>query len=127
MATRSRPAPPEGAIDLESLVERGRYLVTAMACNDCHTPPRMGAAGPEPDITRMLSGHPQSLAMPPAPRLPKGPWLLVVGATNTAWAGPWGLSYTANLISDKETGPGSRSEEEFTTALRFGPESPGRE
>ena len=29
-------------------------------CNDCHTPLRMGPNGPEPDMTRMLSGHPEN-------------------------------------------------------------------
>ncbi len=101
-------------------VERGRYLVTAMACNDCHTPLKMGASGPEPDMSRMLSGHPQGLAMPPAPTLPPGPWLVAVAATNTAWAGPWGVSFPANLTPDKETGLGAWTEQEFTTALRSG-------
>ncbi len=32
-----------------------------MGCNDCHTPWRMGASGPEPDMTRMLSGHPETM------------------------------------------------------------------
>jgi hypothetical protein len=45
-------------------VERGRYLVTAIGCNDCHTPLKMTARGPEPDMARMLSGHPSSLEMP---------------------------------------------------------------
>jgi len=38
---------------------RGAYLVKIMGCNDCHTPWKMGANGPEPDMTRMLSGHPE--------------------------------------------------------------------
>src|SRR3954454_25267579 len=42
-------------------VERGRYLVTIIGCNDCHTPFKMGPNGPEPDMTRMLSGHPQNV------------------------------------------------------------------
>ena len=113
----SAPDSPPG--DAQA-VERGRYLVTAMGCNDCHTPFKMGARGPEPDLTRMLSGHPQSLAMPPAPQLPPGPWLIVASATNTAWAGPWGVSFTANLTPDKETGLGSWTEDEFATALRSG-------
>lgn len=112
-------APDSPAVDTKQ-VERGHYLVTAMACNDCHTPLKMGANGPEPDMSRMLSGHPQGLAMPPAPSLPPGPWLVVVAATNTAWAGPWGVSFTANLTPDKETGLGAWTEQEFTTALRSG-------
>ncbi len=110
------PAPPGEA----AKISHGRYLVTAMGCNDCHTPLKMGPGGPEPDMTRMLSGHPQSLVMPAAPQLPPGPWLMVASATNTAWAGPWGVSFTANLTPDKETGLGSWTEQEFVTALRSG-------
>jgi hypothetical protein len=49
-------------------VERGRYLVATIGCNDCHTPMKMTDHGPEPDMTRMLSGHPESLKMPQAPQ-----------------------------------------------------------
>lgn len=40
-------------------VERGKYLVAIMSCNDCHTPFKMGPNGPEPDMTRMLSAIPR--------------------------------------------------------------------
>ena len=43
-----------------------RYLVGAMGCNDCHTPWKLGPKGPEPDMTRALSGHPADFVMPPA-------------------------------------------------------------
>lgn len=100
--------------------ERGAYLTMIAGCNDCHTPFHMTENGPEPDMSRMLSGHPQQLEMPPAPELPAGPWLMVGGATNTAWAGPWGVSFTANLTPDAETGLGSWTEEEFIGAMRSG-------
>ena len=48
-------------------VERGKYLVTIMVCNDCHTPFKMGPKGPEPDMSRMLSGHPEGMKLPPPP------------------------------------------------------------
>lgn len=99
-------------------VERGQYLVTALACTDCHTPWVVGPQGPAPDETRLLSGHPEALVMPPAPRLAEGPWTTVVSGTNTAWAGPWGVSYTANLTPDEETGLGRWSEEQFLETLR---------
>jgi len=113
--------PPSAAqaADTKQL-ERGRYLVTLAACNDCHTPLKMGANGPEPDMSRMLSGHPESLAMPPAPQLPAGPWMTVVSATNTAWSGPWGTSYTANLTPDAETGLGRWTLKDFKETLRSG-------
>ena len=44
-------------------VKRGEYLVTAMGCNDCHTPFMMGPNGPEPDMSKMLSGHPQEIVI----------------------------------------------------------------
>ncbi|MFN8177454.1 MAG: diheme cytochrome c-553 [bacterium] len=98
-------------------VEHGRYLVTVGACNDCHTPWKMGAQGPEPDMTRMLSGQPAKEVPPPA-KLPDG-WMMLVSATNTEFVGPWGTSYAANLTPD-ETGLASVTEEMFVKALREG-------
>jgi mono/diheme cytochrome c family protein len=99
---------------------RGKYLVTVTGCNDCHTPLKMGANGPEPDLSRMLSGHPEALAMPRAPKLPEGPWLVTVSATNTAWSGPWGVSFTANLTPDADTGLGRWTLRNFVETLRTG-------
>jgi hypothetical protein len=98
-------------------VERGAYLVGMMGCNDCHTPWKMGAQGPEPDVTRALTGHPQDLVMPPPPPA-SGPWIWHGGATNTAFAGPWGVSFTANLTPDPETGLGKWTEEMFLATMR---------
>jgi hypothetical protein len=67
--------------------ERGRYLVSAAGCSDCHTPSKEGPNGPEPDMTRMLSGHPESLVIPPPPSFGAGPWLLAGSETGTAFAG----------------------------------------
>jgi cytochrome c553 len=103
-----------------SPVERGKYLVTAMGCNDCHTPWKLGEKGPEPDMSRMLSGHPEGMKLPPSPALPPGPWGITAALTMTAWSGPWGTSYTANLTPDQETGIGAWSEENFIQALRTG-------
>ncbi|HEY1251860.1 MAG TPA: diheme cytochrome c-553 [Thermoanaerobaculia bacterium] len=100
-------------------VERGKYLVIGMGCNDCHTPWRMGPNGPEQDMTRMLSGHPESLKMPPAPK-PSGPWSASIAAPFTAFAGPWGVSYAANLTPDQNTGIGIWTEDMFVKALRLG-------
>jgi hypothetical protein len=58
--------------------------------------------------------------MPPVPKLPAGPWLVVVSATNTAWAGPWGVSFTANLTPDGETGLGRWSARQFAETMRSG-------
>ena len=101
-------------------IARGKYMVTVCGCNDCHTPLKMGEAGPEPDMSRMLSGHPESLVMPPAPKLPPGPWGISAAATLTAWSGPWGVSFTANLTPDKETGLGKWTARTFTDTIRTG-------
>jgi mono/diheme cytochrome c family protein len=98
-------------------VDRGAYLVTMMGCNDCHTPWKMGAQGPEPDMTRALTGHPQDMVMPPAPAA-SGPWIWHGAATNTAFAGPWGVSFTANLTPDPETGLGKWTEDMFIATMR---------
>jgi hypothetical protein len=68
----------------------------------------------------LLSGHPEGLQMPPAPVLPEGPWLVTVAATNTAWSGPWGVSYTANLTPDVDTGLGAWTVRDFKATIRTG-------
>ena len=101
-------------------VARGKYLVTVGGCNDCHTPWKVGPTGPEPDMSRMLSGHPEQLAMAPAPKLPDGPWSFTVAGSMTAWSGPWGVSFTANLTPDPSTGLGKWTEKDFVDTIRTG-------
>lgn len=103
-----------------SPVELGGYLVKTMGCNDCHTPFKLGPKGPEPDMARALTGHPEAMRMPPPPALPPGPWLAVNAATNTAFAGPWGVSFAMNLTPDKETGLGDWTEEQFVQTMLTG-------
>lgn len=110
-ATPSSPAPAG--------VERGKYLVNAMGCADCHSPTKMGPNGPEPDETRLLSGHPETEKLPPPPA-PSGPWIASVAAVGTAWSGPWGISYTRNLTPDPETGLGQWTEQQFVDTIRNG-------
>jgi hypothetical protein len=100
--------------------KRGEYIVKGSGCSDCHTPMKMGPSGSEPDMIRLFSGHPQALVMPPAPKLPPGPWLTVASATFTAWSGPWGISFTSNLTPDKDTGLGSWKTETFINTIRSG-------
>jgi mono/diheme cytochrome c family protein len=104
----------------QKLIKRGLYLVTAVGCNDCHTPWKMGPKGPAPDMTRMLSGHPQDMAMPPMPLTAPGPWMGAFAATMTAWGGPWGVSFTRNLTPDKETGLGDWTAQNFIATMRTG-------
>jgi mono/diheme cytochrome c family protein len=117
------PQPPPPAVPAADVsAAHGKYLVDTHACHDCHTPWKMGAKGPEPDMTRLLSGHPASigaLKLPPA--FPKdSPWVMAAAGTNTAWAGPWGISYTMNLTPDQNTGIGIWTEKMFMDALRTG-------
>jgi len=112
-------APAPATQPTAAAVERGKYLVTILACNDCHTPFKLGANGPEPDMSRMLSGHPEFAKMPPAPAS-QGPWIWGGSATNTAFYGPWGVSFAMNLTPDVNTGMGIWTEEMFMKALRTG-------
>jgi mono/diheme cytochrome c family protein len=100
-------------------VARGQYLVGFGTCTDCHTPHKMGPHGPEPDMERFLSGHPEGAQLPPPPSLPPGPWVAVT-VGDTAWSGPWGISYSANLTPDRETGLGIWTEEMLLQAMRTG-------
>ena len=104
----------------DTRVERGKYIVMITGCHDCHTPLKIGPKGPEPDMLRMLSGHPEKLTMPAPPELPDGPWLWIGAATNTAFAGPWGITFATNLTPDENTGLGIWTEEMFVKALKTG-------
>lgn len=124
----TQPAPQPAADDdaaqaekrtEQQLVALGKHLVSTSGCHDCHTPFKLGENGPEPDMSRMLSGHPADLKLPPAPP-PSGPWIVSIAATNTAYAGPWGTSFTANLTPDVDTGLGSWSKETFIQTIRTG-------
>lgn len=106
-------------LDREAMVERGLYLVTVGGCHDCHTPWKLGENGPEPDLSRSLSGHPADLEVPEAPAA-SGPWTIAVAGTMTAWRGPWGTSFTANLTPDDETGLGTWDAETFKATIRNG-------
>jgi hypothetical protein len=106
----------------QSPVERGKYLVMAGGCNDCHTPKIMTAAGPVPDTTRLLAGHTAglSLAEIPAGIFGPGKWGALTNMDLTAWAGPWGVSFAYNLTPDMQTGIGGWPEEMFIKTLRTG-------
>lgn len=110
---------PVSAQETGARVERGAYLVKVMGCNDCHTPFKMGPSGPEPDMERALTGHPEQIGpLPPAKT--EGPWIWAGSPTNTAFSGPWGISYARNLTPDQNTGLGIWTEDMFVTAIRTG-------
>ena len=113
---------PKGKAGNAAQIARGKYLVDIMGCHDCHTPMKMGPKGPEWDMTRALSGHPEEAVLPPAPALPPGPWVATISGTFTAFSGPFGTSFTKNLTPDKETGLGDWTVEEFIATMQTGRE-----
>ncbi|MBV6406077.1 MAG: hypothetical protein GFGODING_02862 [Flavobacteriales bacterium] len=109
---------PAPAVETEaSKIERGRYLVGIMGCNDCHSPKLMGPQGPYLDPDRILSGYPADRPLPPVPANAEA-WALMA-MDLTAAVGPWGTTFAANITSD-ETGIGNWSYEQFERALRHG-------
>jgi mono/diheme cytochrome c family protein len=118
-----QPVPAAPAARPQSKVERGRMLVIGGGCHDCHTTKKMGPKGPEPDMSRMLSGHPESIKVT-APYKPAtgSQWAMGFTDTLTAWSGPWGVSFAANLTPDPATGitSGVWSEDLFVKALKTG-------
>src|SRR5688572_5567329 len=101
----------------ETQVKWGEHLVTIGGCNDCHTPKKMTTMGPVDDSTLLLSGHPEKLPAPDVDRKQMESKGLVVTSDFTAWIGPWGISYSANLTPD-ETGTGKWTEDQFLYAVR---------
>jgi hypothetical protein len=80
----------------------------------------MGPDGPAPDMKRALSGHPQDFAVK-APVPVQEPWMGGFSSTLTAWSGPWGVSFSANLTPDPETGRlRDFTEQQFIQTLRTG-------
>lgn len=103
--------------------QRGEYLVAYGGCNDCHTPKLVTPSGPVPDRSRLLSGHPANAQLPPVPPdVGSGPnrWGAVTNSDLTAWAGPWGISFAANLTPDPQTGIGAWTREQFIKTMRTG-------
>ena len=117
----TKPAAPAAAAgDPAALVARGRQLVTMGGCNDCHTPMKFDAeiGMPVPDMTRMLSGHPEGAPDPVS--TVAGHDQAVIGPTFTSFKAPFGIVYTANLTPDEATGLGNWTEEMFVRAVRTG-------
>jgi len=111
-AACTRPADP---------VARGAYLASVGGCNDCHTPKIFTATSMGLDTARLLAGYP---AGSPVPALPAGfpnpvGWAALSNADGTAWAGPWGVSYAANL-TPHETGLAAWTPELFIQSMRTG-------
>lgn len=103
------------------MVERGRMLIIGGLCHDCHTTKIQTPSGPEADMNQMLGGHPQDIPITePFQPAAGSPWVIAANDTLTAWSGPWGVSFGANLTPDENTGIGIWTEDMFITALRSG-------
>jgi mono/diheme cytochrome c family protein len=119
-AADKKPADKETVqLSTEQLAQRGEYLVTIMGCHDCHSPKQMGPNGPSLIPELLLSGFPTGAPLPEvdAALISKG--MSVFNPDLTASAGPWGISFSANLTSDA-TGIGNWTEENFKRALKEG-------
>ena len=105
----------------DAQIRRGDYLVTTGLCHDCHTPLVIGPDGPAPDMKRALSGHPQDMVITAPAKPAAGGWMGAFWPTLTAWSGPWGVSFSANLTPDPETGRlRDFTEEQFVQTMRTG-------
>ena len=80
------------------IAERGKYIVTALGCSDCHTP--QGDQGP--DLSRYMSGG------------------------NLLGAKGEGAFISRNLTPDVETGIGTRTHEQLMRVLKSGVFHTGR-
>ncbi len=109
----------EDNLSSAEVIAHGKYLVTIMGCNDCHSPKQMGPKGPEIIPELMLSGFPAD-----RPIIEFKDTMLQKGFATfypdlTAAAGPWGMSFAANLTPD-ESGIGTWTEEQFIKAFTEG-------
>ena len=105
----------------QTSVQRGHYLVNLGGCNDCHSPKTFGPQGPQLIQGKLLSGHPADQKLPDLPAGVIGPnaWGAVTTNDLTAWVGPWGTTFAANLTPD-DSGIGKWSADDFVKAMRTG-------
>jgi hypothetical protein len=103
----------------QEIRDKGEYLVTIGGCHDCHSPKAMGERGPIIIQETALSGYPTGRSIMNADKdaLKQG-WVLI-NEDITQAAGPWGMSFSANITSD-ESGIGNWTEEQFRKALTQG-------
>ncbi len=119
--TTAQPPATEAAAPQEDPAKRGEYLVSVLGCDDCHTPKNMTPQGPAPDMSRRFMGHPaeEPFASDDKKKLIEEQHIAVLSPGMTAAAGPWGVSYAANITSD-DTGIGTWTEAQFIKAIREG-------
>lgn len=89
---------PVSEADMSDPVKRGFYLATIAHCMECHTP----LIGGRHDFAKSL------------------------GKGGQEFKGPWGVSQSANISSNKEKGIGSWSDDEIKRAITQGIHRDGR-
>jgi len=108
----------------QTRLKRGEYLVNFGGCHDCHATKMMTPNGPMPDKSRLLAGHPADAQLPPLPAGVVGAapnqWAAITNGDLTAWVGPWGTSFAANLTPDAATGLGGWTVDQFIKTMRTG-------
>lgn len=103
------------------MIARGKALVVHGMCHECHTPKTFGPQGMSFDYAKELSGFQAGTPLPPVDRKALTPGYWLMGTPDLmAWVGPWGISYSANLTPDNQTGIGLWTPEVFIKAMRGG-------
>lgn len=105
--------------DSGETVAYGKYLVTITGCNDCHSPKKMGLKGPELIPELLLSGYQSNRAIPKFDETRAKVGFAQMNEDMTAAAGPWGISFAANL-TPHPTGLGNWNVEQFKKAVMHG-------
>lgn len=109
-------------INRTKMEKRGEELVLQWGCNTCHSPKLFTPHGQLADPDKLLSGHPEDSAHPTIPYelIGTDKWGGFFTPDLTSWAGPWGVSFAANLTPDKNTGIGKWTEEVFLLTMKAG-------
>lgn len=118
--TNSEPFSQKKTKELE--LQRGKTLTIVNGCVYCHSPKIVTEVDLIPDPERLFSGHPQDEVLPEVTEdlVGENKWFGLYTTGFTAWGGPWGVTYAANLTPDKETGIGTWSEENFISIISLG-------
>lgn len=103
-------------------VEKGQILTVEHGCVFCHSPKVTEEDDLIPDPDKLFSGHPSDKKLPDIPSdiIGYDKWFGLYTTGFTAWGGPWGISYAANITPHKETGIGKWSEKDFINVIRLG-------
>jgi len=118
--TKESATDATAVVDSVALIKKGGYLVAIGGCGDCHSPKMMTAQGPVPDTSRLLSGYDPSRPFEGfAKEVALSGRMVVFNIESTAFAGPWGVSYAANLTPDA-SGIGTWTYGQFSKAMKEG-------